>query len=127
MYKLIPNIGMMEENVNPIIFTWTIKIATAVMTFITGAIIYLHRKIYAIDKVLAVNEERNTNRQIVVEKIQTTVDEIRIDQKEIMTMFHEQHTRYNNTENQRIELADLIVSQKETIEDIQKLRKMKTR
>ncbi len=108
---------MDEKPVDPVIFTWTIKIGTAIITFMTGIIVYLHRKIHAMDKSFAVNEQ-------ILLGIQATVNKIKTDQDTTMNMFHKQQTMYNKTELQRKELAEMVISQSEVIEDLRKVRKM---
>ena len=116
---------MDEKNVDPLIFTWTVKIGTAIITFMTGIIVYLHRKVHAMDKVLAVNQERYKNSEKILIGIQTTVNNIKSDQEVAIKLFHEHQTMYNETEGQRKELSVVIKDQAEIIEDLRKLRKFK--
>lgn len=115
---------MAEENVNPVIFTWTIKIATAIMTFMTGIIVYLHRKVHEMDKAFSINEERDVLREKILARVETKVNSMDIKLNKALDMFREQQLELNRTEKEREEFAILIVEQKETIENIRKVRKM---
>ena len=115
---------MDEKNVDPRIFAWTVKVGTAIITFMAGILVYMHRKIHDMDKAFSVNEQKDIRRDEVLSSVRTTVINVESKLNTAIEMFHEQQTNHNETEVQRKELADLVVSQKSIIKDLQKVIRM---
>lgn len=76
------------------------------------------------DKAFSVNEEKDIHRDEILSSVQITVTNVESKLNTAIDMFHTQQTNHNETELQRKELADLVVSQKSIIKDLQKVIRM---
>jgi len=108
---------MEEKEVNPVLFNWIVKVGTAIITFMTGIIIWIHRKLHFMDKTLAVNEEREQQTQKAVSEIKKDIKEIKTGQRNILDKFNTYDQQYNDIVLDRNRMARMVEDQTEVMDD----------
>ena len=109
---------MSDDSINPTLFNWIVKAGTAIITFMTGIIVWMHRKLHSIDKTLAVNEEADKNRDIILNEIRDSVTKIK-------DGFEDIYKKYNVVIEKNKELSGMVKEQNEIMGKHVKVRNIR--